>query len=256
MKLNDLKVEKLFDQAKQDFADYITTLYKSGRYQHVLIAADFWRQIFDEGDYPVSMAQQVNASLEVNGEVITTIGVFNNNLDQKNVAAATDSLQQAFMLSEFNPAVLGVTLGKKQPIQAFSRDFADLEPLLAEIKQTAPDFDSVKAMSIVNAVKLDSQLHLGKAKMAAQQGDMKTAMDEFQAAGEAWPGNPDLKDKALSFFNSEDVQNKSLEEFDRLVAENNYRAIFDKQLAFAPAMKDDVTRSSRAATTLTAFGGL
>ena len=39
IKMNEMKVDKLFDQAKQDFADYITTLYKSGRYQHVLIAA-------------------------------------------------------------------------------------------------------------------------------------------------------------------------------------------------------------------------
>jgi len=257
IKLNDLKVEKLFDQAKNDFADYITTLYKSGRYQHVLIAADFWRQIFDEGDYPVSMAQQVNASLEANGEVNTTIGVFNNNLDQKDVAAATDSLQQAFMLNELNPAILGVPLAKKKPIQDFTRelarmqniiearDFTDLEPLLAEIKKTAPDFDSVKAMSMVNAVKLESQLRLGKAKLAAQQGDLKAAMEEFQAAAEAWPGNPDLKDKALSFFNSQDVQTQSLDEFDRLVAENNYRAIFDKQLAFAPAMKDDPKRQGQ-----------
>lgn len=257
IKLNELKVDKLLDQAKQDFADYITTLYKSGRYQHVLIAADFWRQIFDEGDYPVSMAQQVNASLEVNEEVNTTIGVFNNNLDQKDISAATDSLQQAFMLGALNPAVLGVPLAKKKPIQAFSRelgrmqnmiearDFTELESLLTQIKQTAPDFDSVKAMSIVNAVKLESQLRLGKAKLAAQQGDLKTAMEEFQAAAEAWPGNPDLKDKALSFFSSQDIQTQSLTEFDRLVAENNYRAIFDKQLAFAPAMKDDPKRQEQ-----------
>lgn len=257
IKLNELKVEKLFDQAKQDFADYITTLYKSGRYQHVLIAADFWRQIFDEGDYPVAMAQQVNASLEIIGQVNTTIGVFNNNFDQKNIAAATDNLQQAYMLSQFSPAVLGVPLSNKKPILAFSRelnrmrnmiearDFSDLESILTEIKQTAPDFDAVKAMSIINGVKLESQLDLGKAKLAAQQGDLKSAMDDFQQAAEAWPGNPDLKDKALSFFNSEDTQNKSLEEFDRLVAENNYQAIFDKQLAFAPAMKDDPKRQDQ-----------
>jgi hypothetical protein len=257
IKMNDLKVEKLFDQSKQDFADYITTLYKSGRYQHVLIAADFWRQIFDEGDYPVSMAQQVNASLEVQGQVETTISVFSNNLDQNQIAAASDNLQQAFMLSEFSPAVLGLPLTKKKPILAFSRelgrmrnmiearDFTDLETMLGQIKQTAPDFDSVKAMSIVNAVKLESQLNLGKAKLAAQQGDLKAAMEDFQAAAEAWPGNPDLKDKALSFFNSEDTQTQSLEEFDRLVAENNYRAIFDKQLAFAPAMKDDLKRQDQ-----------
>jgi tetratricopeptide (TPR) repeat protein len=257
IKLNELKVEKLFDQAKQDFADYITTLYKSGRYQHVLIAADFWRQIFDEGDYPVSMAQQVNASLETIGQVNTTIGVFNNNLDQKDIAAATNNLQQAYVLSEFSPAVLGVPLANKKPILALSRelnrmrnmiearDFTDLESILTEIKQTAPDFDAVKAMSIINGVKLESQLDLGKAKLAAQQGDLKSAMEDFQQAAEAWPGNPDLKDKALSFFNSEDTQNQSLEEFDRLVAENNYRAIYDKQLAFAPAMKDDTKRQDQ-----------
>jgi hypothetical protein len=257
IKLNELKVEKLFDQAQQDFADYITTLYKSGRYQHVLIAADFWRQIFDEGDYPVSMAQQVNASLEVIGQVNTTIGVFNNNLDQKDIAVATNNLQQAYMLSQFSPAVLGVPLANKKPILAFSRelnrmrnmiearDFTDLESILSEIKQTAPDFDAVKAMSIINGVKLESQLNLGKAKLAAQQGDLMSAMDDFQQAAEAWPGNPDLKDKALSFFNSEDTQNQSLEEFDRLVAENNYMAIYDKQLAFAPAMKDDPKRQDQ-----------
>jgi hypothetical protein len=257
IKLNQLKVDKLFDQSKQDFADYITTLYKSGRFQHVLIAADFWRQIFDEGDYPVAMAQQVNASLEVIGQVQTTIGVFNNNLAQNQIAAATDNLQQAYLLSEFTPAVLGVPLAQKKPILAFTkelnkmrnmiqaRDFTDLESILTEIQQTAPDFDAVKAKAIVDGVKLESQLNLGKAKLAAQQGDLKSAMEDFQAAAEAWPGNPDLHDKALSFFNSEDDQNQSLAEFDRLVAENNYRGIFDKQLAFAPAMRDDLKRQAQ-----------
>jgi len=257
IKLNELKVEKLFEQAKQDFADYITTLYKSGRYQHVLIAADFWRQIFNEGDYPVSMAQQVNASLEVIGQVNTTIAVFNNNLNQKDVAAATNNLQQAYILSNFSPAVLGVPLASKRPILVFSRDltrmrnmieardFANLETILTKIKENAPDFDAVKAMSIINGVKLESQMDLGKAKLAAQQGDLKAAMENFQAAAEAWPGNPDLKDKALNFFNSQDTQNQSLVEFDRLVVENNYRAIYDKQLAFAPAMKDDTKRQGQ-----------
>ena len=257
IKLNELKVDRLFDQAKQDFADYITTLYKSGRYQHVLIAANFWRQVFDEGDYPVSMAQEVNASLEVEGQVNTIISVFNNNLDQKDIAAATGNLQQAFKLSAFSPEVLGLPLVRKKPIQSFSRqlsrmrnmiearDFTDLEALLNQVKETAPDFDSVKAISVVNAAKLESQLGLGKAKLAAQQGDLKAAMEDFQAAAETWPGNPDLKDKALSFFNSEDLQNQSIGEFDRLVAENNYRAIFDKQLMFAPAMKDDLKRQGQ-----------
>jgi tetratricopeptide (TPR) repeat protein len=263
IKMNELKVEKLFDQAKSDFADYITTLYKSGRYQHVLIAADFWRQIFNEGDYPVSMAQQVNASLEIIGQVNTTVGVFNNNYDQKNIAAATDNLQEAFMLSELNPTLLGVPLAKKKPVLDFihelakvrnaieARDFTDLESLLAQIKTTAPDFDSVKAMAIVNAVKLQSELKLGQAKLAAQQGDLKSAMSDFQDAAQTWPGNPDLKDKAALFFNTEDTQTQSLDEFDRLVKEGNYRGIYDKQLVFAPAMKDDTKRQQQLKDALT-----
>ncbi len=263
IKMNELKAQKLFDQAKADFADYITTLYQSGRHRHVLIASDFWRRIFDEGQYPVSMAQQVNASLEMNRDVQSAVAVFETNLKENDIAAATDRLQEAFMTSEFNPALLGLPRVEKKKVEVFTkrlarmqnmieaRDFSNLESLLDDMKKMAPDFDTTKPTAIVNAVKLESQLRLGKAKIAAQQGDLKQAMEEFQAAAEAWPGNPDLKDKALTFFNSQDVQTQSLTEFDRLVADNNYRAIFDKQLMFAPAMKDDKKRQEQLKDALT-----
>jgi tetratricopeptide (TPR) repeat protein len=257
IKMNELKAEKLFDKAKNDFAEYITTLYYSGRQRHVLIAADFWRNIFDQGEYPVSMAQQVNASLEMSREVQNSIKTFDFYLAKNDLATATDRLQEAFMLNELHPAVLGLARDKKQRIEEFTRrlsrmqnmlearDFANLETVLEEMKKIAPDFDVTKPMAIVDAVKLESQLRLGKAKMAAQQGELKQAMEEFQAAAEAWPKNPDLKDKALTFFNSQDLQTQSLTEFDRLVADNNYRGIFDKQLMFAPAMKDDAKRQEQ-----------
>jgi len=257
IKLNELKSEKLFDKAKDDFALYITTLYDSGRQRHVLIAADFWRKIFDQGDYPVSMAQQVNASLEMSRDVQNNIDVFNHRLEEKEISAATDRLQEAFMLNELHPSVLGLPRAKKKEVEGFTRrlsrmqnmlearDFSSLETLLEEMKKMAPDFDTTKPLAIINAVKLESQLRLGKAKLAAQSGDLKMAMEEFQTAAETWPGNPDLKDKALTFFNSQDMQTQSLTEFDRLVTENNYRGIFDKQLMFAPAMKDDTKRQEQ-----------
>lgn len=257
IKMNELKAEKLFEQAKTDFADYITTLFQTGRHRHVLVAADFWRKIFDQGEYPVSMAQQVNAALEIAREVDGTIEVFNHRIQEREIAAATDRLQEAFMLGEFQPSVLGLPRERKKEVEAFTRrlarmqnmiearDFAALETLLAEMKQVAPDFDTTKPLAIVNAVKLESQLRLGKARMAAQQNDLKTAMEEFQAAAEAWPANPDLQDKALTFFNSQDTQTQSLVEFDRMVAEDNYRGIYEKQILFAPAMKDDTERQEQ-----------
>lgn len=262
IKMNELKKEKLFDKSKADFADYITSLFKSGRHRHVLVASDFWRKIFDQGEYPVAMAQQVNASLEIARETENTIDVFNHRLEEREIADATDRLQEAFMLSEFQPSVLGLQRDKKKQVEAFTRrlskmenmievrDFSSLESVLEEMKQVAPDFDTTKPIAIVNAVKLESQLRLGKARLAAQQNDLKAALEEFQSAAEAWPGNPDLKDKALIFFNSQDAQTQSLTEFDRLVEENNYRGIFEKQLAFAPAMRDDKKRQEQLKTAL------
>lgn len=250
IKMNELKAEKLFDQAKADFAEYITTLFESGRHRHVLLAADFWRRIFDQGEYPVSMAQQVNAALEMHRDVQRSIDVFNYRLDEKQISNATDRLQTAFMVNDFHPAVLGLPRARKAKVEAFTtkldrmqnmieaRDFTSLESLLAEMKLVAPDFDTTKPLAIVNAVKLESRMRLGKAKLAAQKGDTQLAMQEFQSAAEAWPGNPELETSASTFFEAQDVGNQSLTEFDRLVEEKNYRAIFEKQLAFAPAMKD------------------
>lgn len=262
IKLNELKQEKLLEQAKADFSEYISTLFNSGRLNHVVLAADFYRKLFQEGEYPADMAKQVNASLEINRDVQSAVDVFRYKVERGQLAGANDSLQRAFMVSELNPAVLGLERPLKEKIADFNarldqmrnlieaRDFGNLETLLNDMRQSATDFDTTKPMAIVNAVKLESKMRLGKAKLAAQQGDLKLAMEEFQAAAEAWPGNPDLEDKALTFFDTQDIKSQTLVEFDRLVEEQSYRGIFDKQLAFAPAIKDDAKRMEAFKTAL------
>ncbi|TXI78899.1 MAG: hypothetical protein E6Q40_16610, partial [Cupriavidus sp.] len=224
IKLNELKQEKLLEQAKADFSEYISTLFNSGRLNHVVLAADFYRKLFQEGEYPADMAKQVNASLEINRDVQSAVEVFRYKVDRGQLVGASDSLQTAFMTSELNPAVLGLDRSLKEKVADFmaeidrmrnlieARDFGNLADLLQNIRKSATDFDTTKPMAIVNAVKLESKMRLGKAKLAAQQGDLKLAMEEFQAAAEAWPGNPDLEDKALTFFDTQDVKSQTLVE--------------------------------------------
>jgi len=262
IKLNELKQEKLLEQAKTNFSEYISALFNSGRLNHVVLAADFYRKIFEEAEYPIEMAKQVNASLEIQRDVQSAIEVFRYKVERGQLSGATDSLQTAFMTNELNAAVLGLERPLKEKVADFNanldqmrnlieaRDFGNLETLLQKVKESATDFDTTKPMAIVNGVKLESKMRLGKAKLAAQQGDLKLAMEEFQAAAEAWPGNPDLQDKALSFFDTQDMKSKALVEFDRLVEEENYRAIFDKQLGFAPAIKGDAKREEALKTAL------
>jgi tetratricopeptide (TPR) repeat protein len=262
IKLNEVQQDANLKQAKSDFADYITTLYGSHRYYQVILAAGFYRQLFNEGDYPVAMADQVNASLEVNNNVGLAVDDFKDEAGKGEVAGAATMLQTAFLGNEFHPALQGVPLAQKKLVSEYlkkldvlknvieARDFGRVDGLVADISKIASDFDSTKPMALINGVKLESTLRLGKAKMLVQQGDLKDAMEEFQAAAEAWPGNPDLHDSATGFFSSQDLKTQSVTEFDRLIQDQNYRAIFDKQLVFAPAIHGDTQREDQLKTAL------
>jgi tetratricopeptide (TPR) repeat protein len=257
IKLNEVQQDANIKQAKSDFADYITTLYGSHRYYQVILAAGFYRALFNEGDYPVAMADQVNASLEINNNVSLAVDDFKDEAGKGEIAGATNMLQTAFLGNEFHPALQGIPLAQKKLVSDYlrkldvlknvieARDFGRVEGLIADITKIASDFDSTKPMAMINGVKLESTLRLGKAKMLVQQGDIKDAMEEFQAAAEAWPGNPDLHDSATGFFNSQDSKSQAVTEFDRLEQEQNYRAIFDKQLVFAPAVHGDAQREDQ-----------
>jgi len=76
-------------------------------------------------------------------------------------------------------------------------------------------------------------------------------MKEFQHAAEEWPGNPDLQGASDTFFGKEDMKNQSTDDFDRLVQDQNYREIFEKQLAFAPAVHGDPKREQELKDALT-----
>jgi hypothetical protein len=262
IKLNEVQEDSNLKQAQADFAEYITALYGSHRYDHVILAAGFYRRLFSEGDYPAAMADQVNASLEVNNSVSLAVDDIRDEVSKGEVAQAASMLETAFLDNEFHPALQGIPLAQKAQVSKYlrmldvlrnvieTRDFGRVEGLIAEIGKIAVDFDATKPLALINAVKLESTLRLGKAKMLAQEGDLKSALEEFQAGAEAWPGNPDLHESAEGFFHSQDVKTQSVADFDRLVQEQNYRAIFNKQLVFAPAIQGDSVREGQLKTAL------
>ena len=68
IKLNEIRENKMSDQDRMDFSDYIRTLYSTHRYYHVIIAADFYRALFNEGDYPDDLGNQAVASAGSNAQ--------------------------------------------------------------------------------------------------------------------------------------------------------------------------------------------
>jgi hypothetical protein len=320
IKLNEIRENKMSDQDRMDFSDYIKTLYSSHRYYHVIIAADFYRALFNEGDYPsdlsnqvvagagsnarqaadsahlaikslglnasgpagmlnqagaiaggdsaqpeqpLSIADEVTSALEINERVSQAIEVFKYKADQNQIAAAADELQEAFVGNEFHPALQGLPREQKEKVGEFIakldvlknelevRAFEQVDGEIADIQKIAVDFDPTKPMALVNDIKLESRLQLGKARLMAQAGQLNDAMQTFQTAAELWPGNPDLNTSSSLFFKSEDNQNQSTGDFDRLVQDQNYRQLFDRQLEFALAVKGDATREQQLKDALT-----
>jgi hypothetical protein len=325
IKLNEIRENKMSDEGKDAFAQYVNTLYKTHRYYHMIIAADFYRTLFNEADYPpgllnpngsaqganggqgaasnaqamnsamnsqamhsfrhrlpagmdttlasatgivspfgqpetiepVSMADQVTEALEINNRVNQSVDVFKYKADKGDIAAAAEELQEAFVANEFHPALQGLPRVDKEKVgdyldkldvlksQLESRSFEQVDSQIAAIKKIAQDFDATEPQAMVNAIKLNSRLLLGRAKLLAEGNQLTPAMQDFQTAGELWPGNPDLLTISNSFFSHEDVQNKSTDDFDRLVKEGNYREIFDNQLAYGAAIGDDATRKQQ-----------
>jgi tetratricopeptide (TPR) repeat protein len=254
IKLNEIKEHKMDSDDQADFAQYIKLLFDSHRYNHVIIAADFYRAIFNQGDYPVDMQSEVNKSLEINEQANQTVEVFKYDAGKGLIAGASGELQTAFISNEFNPGLQGLSRDEKEKVgdyltdvdvlknQIESRDFEDVDAQLAKIKALASDFDTTKPEALVNGVKLESRLRLGEAKLLAQQGQLNEAMKEFGTAAKVWPGNPDLTTASSSFFGHEDVANQATTDFDRLVADGNDREIFANAVAFAPAVHGDTKR--------------
>jgi hypothetical protein len=206
---------------------------------------------------PLTIADEVTSADEINERVSQAIEVFRYKADKGEIASAADQLQEAFMGNEFHPALQGLPRDEKEKVGDFLtkldvlknqlevRDFEQVDGEVAAIQKIATDFDATKPEALVNAIKLEARLRLGKARLLAQADNLTDAMKEFQTAAEEWPGNPDLNTSANNFFKSENSQNESTGDFDRLVQDQNYREMFERQLEFALAVKGDTTREQQ-----------
>lgn len=257
VKMNEVKIENLRSNVRADFAEYINTLFATGRTFHVLMAAEFYRTLFNEGTFPSELAKKVNASLELNKDVDGAVESFKYKISRGEVAGAAQQLQYAFITNELHPAVAGLEREEKEKVATFAarinnlqsliqaRNFGQLEQYLQELSRLAPDFDAAKPRALVDAIKLESKLRLGKARLLAQNGDLTKAMEEFRSAAQAWPNNPDLETAASLFFEANDLKTQALQDFDRLAKNEDWRGIFEKQVGFAPALKDDKERQEK-----------
>ena len=243
------------------------------RYEHVLMAARFYNQIWKDGDAAlrinknsdvsklfsesVGVSPTVSSLDSLSNEAIREAGkyieAFDLMLERGELHSASQRLMEAFALGEYLAPVATLPLEKKRRVLDYVRDLNELygtlqahdytktKELADRLKATAKDFPSSKVDSAIAAYTLASDLAIEEAKAHLLARENDKAAEKIKAATEIWPTNPKLAEfRSLITSSSGLVTIRN--DFDRLLGEGNYREIARRQYEIAPAIQGDATR--------------
>ncbi|NJR42459.1 MAG: hypothetical protein HC767_07165 [Akkermansiaceae bacterium] len=160
---------------------------------------------------------------------------------------------EAFALGEYLAPVATLPLEKKQRVATYihdlhslydalqARDYTQTIELAGKLKAIAKDFPSSKVDSAIAGYTLASDLAIEEAKAHVLSKNSEKAAESIRAAAEIWPSNPKLAEfKALVSGASVIVTTRN--DFDRLLAEGNFREIARRQYEIAPTIQGDAKR--------------
>jgi len=245
------------------------------RYEHVLMAARFYNQIWKDGDATLRVDKDSDvsklfsesvgvsptvASLDsLSNEAIRETGkyieAFDLMLSRDELHNASQRLMEAYALGEYLAPVATLSLEKKRRIAEYVRDLYELYgtlqahdytqtmELAARLKKAAKDFPSSKVDSAIAAYTLASDLAIEEAKAHLLGKESDKAAAKIKEAAEIWPTNPKLKEFRTLVSNSSGLVTIR-NDFDRLLSEGNFREVARRQYEIAPVILGDATREA------------
>jgi hypothetical protein len=272
-KTNILQTEAQTIQTKAQYQVTMVQWFVQRRYEHVLMAARFYNQIWKDGDQTLrvdknsdvsklfsdslgvspTVASLDSLSNEAIREVAKYIEAFDLLLSRDELHSASQRLMEAYALGEYLAPVATLPLDKKRRVAEYVRDLHELygtlqardyvkgKELATRLKTLAKDFPSSKVDSAIAAYTLASDLAIEEAKGHLIARNSDKAAEKIKVATEIWPTNPKLEE-FRDLVNSSGGLVTARNDFDRLLSEGNYREIAKRQYEFAPAIQGDATR--------------
>ena len=272
-KSNIARTEASTIRTKAQYQVSMVQWFVQRRYEHVLMAARFYNQIWKDGDATLRVDKNSDvsklfsesvgvsptvASLDsLSNEAIREAGkyieAFDLMLSRDELHNASQRLMEAYALGEYLAPVATLSLEKKRRVAEYVRDLHELYgtlqahdytktmELAERLKKSAKDFPSSKVDSAIAGYTLASDLAIEEAKahLLAKEGDK--AAGKIKVAAEIWPTNPKLKEFRALVSNSSGLVT-ARNDFDRLLSEGNFREIARRQYEIAPVIQGDASR--------------
>ncbi len=272
-KQNIIRTEAQTIRTKAQYQVTMVQWFVQRRYEHVLMAARFYNQIWKDGDATLRVDENSDvsklfseslgisptvASLDsLSNEAIREVGkyieAFDLLLSRDELHSASQRLMEAYALGEYLAPVATLPLDKKRRVAEYVRDLHELygtlqardyvrgKELADSLKSKAKDFPSSKVDSAIAAYTLASDLAIEEAKTHLLGRDADKAAEKIKVATEIWPTNPKLEEFRTLVNNSGGIAT-ARNDFDRLLSEGNYREIAKRQYELAPAIQGDATK--------------
>jgi hypothetical protein len=262
-------------QAKLQFQTQIVEFMMSRRFQHSLIAGQFYNEVFKGSEQAMDAAKAEmskfidmrdvtptvdfleSLSHEAISDTDTGMGAVNSSYDRGDRWASLLLLQQTFLLGEMLPAVQEFDPAKRQVLSQLYHeandlkhmmdlhDYAAADSTLTKIQADASDFPVGPVKSGISEAEQTSNLALLSAKQALLTNNPDDAKDGLQKAIELWPLNPAIKNTEEQIAGQLDVSTTLTPEFDELMKEQDYRKIYDKRSDFGMAFLTDPDRVAK-----------
>jgi hypothetical protein len=273
------------NQSKVQYQALMLQLFIQRRFDHVIMSARFYNIIYKDGDQTMRIKKGSDTEkffsegLGVNPTVAgldaaaneairksqTLISAFENNISSNRIHAASERLVEAFLVGEFVPCVQTVSMDMKNRVQQYVEDAHDLVEALSvkelghaaslneSLKTQASDYNPSKATSYIAGHKRASDGYVRDAKFALIEKDTARSKVAIENAIKHWPTNPSIKvynaklDQRLDLGAREaDMGSQTIKEFDRLLADKNYRAMVEEprksQFVVVLGQSDDEVR--------------
>lgn len=272
-KTNVARTEAQTIKTKAQYQVSMIQWFVQRRYEHVLMAARFYNQIWKDGDAALRVDKNSDvsklfsesvgvsptvASLDsLSNEAIREVGkyieAFDLMLTRNELHSASQRLMEAYALGEYLAPVATLPLEKKRRVLEYVRDLHELygtlqahdytktKELADRLKAAAKDFPSSKVDSAIAAYTLASDLAIEEAKGHVLAKENDKAAEKVKAATEIWPTNPKLAE-FRKLINQSGGLVVIRNDFDRLLSEGNFREIAKRQYEIAPAIQGDATR--------------
>ena len=272
-KANIVRTEAMTMRTKAQYQVSMIQWFVQRRYEHVLMAARFYNQIWKDGDAALRVDKNSDvsklfsesvgvsptvASLDsLSNEAIREAGkyieAFDLMLSRDELHSASQRLMEAYAIGEYLAPVATLPLDKKRRVLEYVRDLHELygtlqardytktKELADRLKANAKDFPSSKVDSAIAAYTLASDLAIEEAKAHLMAKESDKAAEKVKAATEIWPTNPKLTE-FRNLINQSGGLVMIRNDFDRLLSESNYREIARRQYEIAPAIQGDATR--------------